>query len=301
MRIFISWSKTRGLALARALNEFIPNVLQDVAPFFSPDIEKGTQWAYEIAKALEESVFGIICVTPESINEPWLNFEAGAVASILSRRMSPIILGLSKGDIPPPLSNYTLTDTTEQDVRRLMSDLNSKLERPLSDDRFNKAFTVHWPSLSGDLSKIEAISTYGVSKPSQRSLEDKVGELLTLARQNSANQLESLLRTQPLDALDRLSLCRPEELSSLAEREMYVARELARGKSISVIAQSFGVSSQRIRTIAEETSRKLSVKGIQGLRNYMLELVERHPDYISYADGVEDALADLIDYTKQQP
>ncbi len=300
MRIFISWSKTRGLALAQALNEFIPNVLQDVAPFFSPDIEKGTQWAHEIAKALEESVFGIICVTPESFNEPWLNFEAGAVASILSRRMSPIILGLSKGDIPPPLSNYTLTDTTEQDVRRLMSDLNSKLERPLSDDRFNKAFSVHWASLSDDLSKIEAISTYDVSKPSQRSLEDKVDELLALARQSSANQLERLLQTQPLDSLS-LSLYRPEELSSLVEREIYIARELARGKSISVIAQSYGVTPQRVRTIAEKTARKLSVKGIQGLRNYMRELVERHPDCISYADDVEDALADLIDDTTPQP
>lgn len=293
MRIFISWSKERGLALARALNEFVPNVLQDVRPFFSPDIEKGTQWAYEIAKALEECVFGIICVTPESIAEPWLNFEAGAVASMLSKRMSPIIVGLSKSDITPPLSNYTLTDTGEQDVRRLMSDLNSKLERPLSDERFKTAFAVHWPALAEELLKIENMSPEA-SKSSPRSLENKVDELLALARQQSADQLAGLLQAQPLDALDRLSLYRPEELNSLAEREMYVARELARGKSMAAIAEGFGVSPQRIRSIAERTARKLSVKGIRGLRNYMLELVERQRDGALYADDVEDALADLL-------
>ena len=180
--------------------------------------------------------------------------------------MSPIIVGVSKSDITPPLSNYTLTDTTEQDVRRLMSDLNNNLERPLSDDRFKTAFAVHWPVLAEELSKIETLSPPETLKRAHRSLEEKVDELLALARQQSSDQLASLLQTQPLDALDRLTLYRPDELNGLAEREIYVARELARGKSLAAVAEGFGVSPQRIRAIAERTARKLSVKGIRGLR-----------------------------------
>ena len=213
---------------------------------------------------------------------------------MLSKRMSPIIVGVSKSDITPPLSNYTLTDTTEQDVRRLMSDLNNNLERPLSDDRFKTAFAVHWPVLAEELSKIETLSPPETLKRAHRSLEEKVDELLALARQQSSDQLASLLQTQPLDALDRLTLYRPDELNGLAEREIYVARELARGKSLAAVAEGFGVSPQRIRAIAERTARKLSVKGIRGLRSYMLELAERERNDPLNTDDIEDVLKDIL-------
>ena len=43
------------------------------------DIDKGTRSIPAISKTLEETQFGIICLTPENLNAPWL-FEAGALS-----------------------------------------------------------------------------------------------------------------------------------------------------------------------------------------------------------------------------
>ena len=40
----------------------------------------------EIAKALDETKFGVFCVTPENQGEPWLNFEAGALSKTVTER-----------------------------------------------------------------------------------------------------------------------------------------------------------------------------------------------------------------------
>jgi hypothetical protein len=44
------------------------------------NIDGGARWNDALAKALEETDFGIVCVTCANQAAPWLNFEAGAVA-----------------------------------------------------------------------------------------------------------------------------------------------------------------------------------------------------------------------------
>lgn len=81
MKIFISWSGKLSQELGNALKEWIPDVLQAVQPYFTPeDIQKGERWSSEIAKELEDSMFGIFCVTPETLNSGWMHFEAGAIS-----------------------------------------------------------------------------------------------------------------------------------------------------------------------------------------------------------------------------
>jgi hypothetical protein len=44
-----------------------------VKPYFSPeDIEKGTKWNTEIAKELETSNVGVICLTQDNTEKPWI-------------------------------------------------------------------------------------------------------------------------------------------------------------------------------------------------------------------------------------
>jgi hypothetical protein len=40
------------------------------------DIGKGTLWLCELTKALAGIKLGIICLTPESVSEPWVLFDA---------------------------------------------------------------------------------------------------------------------------------------------------------------------------------------------------------------------------------
>lgn len=81
MKIFISWSGERARAVAGKLHEQLPIILQAVEPWMSDeDLASGSHWSSEIAEQLDVSNYGIICVSPERIEAPWLNFEAGAIA-----------------------------------------------------------------------------------------------------------------------------------------------------------------------------------------------------------------------------
>ena len=58
MKIFVSWSGDFSHAVAKALKDWLPNVIQAVEVFLSSeDIAKGSQWFHELAS---------ISVRPES-------------------------------------------------------------------------------------------------------------------------------------------------------------------------------------------------------------------------------------------
>lgn len=68
MKVFISWSGERSQLLAQALHGWLPLVLHYVQPWLSEaDVSAGDRWAQAVAKELETSNFGIICVTPENL------------------------------------------------------------------------------------------------------------------------------------------------------------------------------------------------------------------------------------------
>lgn len=54
MKVFISWSGELSQQLGTAFKDWIPDVLQAVHPYFTPeDIKKGERWNSEIARELD--------------------------------------------------------------------------------------------------------------------------------------------------------------------------------------------------------------------------------------------------------
>lgn len=96
--VFISWSgeKSRKYAnfLANLLNQVFDNKTET---FYSGYIESGSVWLNKINQALEQSKIGIIVLTRESMNKPWVNFEAGAIfkADIENSSIIPICVDIS--------------------------------------------------------------------------------------------------------------------------------------------------------------------------------------------------------------
>jgi len=117
MKVFISWSGEESRAVALILREELPCVINAIKPFVSSeDIDKGTLWFQKIASELENSDFGIICLTETNQNSKWVLFEAGALAGRFSRsRVAPLLVDTSESSITQPLGQFQLTALTNKD------------------------------------------------------------------------------------------------------------------------------------------------------------------------------------------
>jgi len=96
VNIFISWSGARSKSLAILLHDWLRAVVQRASPWMSDrDIEAGQRWNEQISLRLKDTSFGIVCLTSENLNAPWILFEAGAIAkSVDSARVVPVLLGV---------------------------------------------------------------------------------------------------------------------------------------------------------------------------------------------------------------
>src|SRR3954469_2311912 len=83
MKIFLSWSGKTSREVAQAFHDWLPFVIQAVKPFISTgDIDKGKRWTDVLASELNETGYGILIVTPDNLDKPWLHFEAGAILEV---------------------------------------------------------------------------------------------------------------------------------------------------------------------------------------------------------------------------
>lgn len=179
MKVFISWSGQTSREVAKLLSEWIEDVLQGVETWYSPDdIEKGSMWFSEIHQTLGENNVGILCVTPENKNAPWILFEAGALFKGLTKaRVCPLLIGnQTPADITAPLAHFNLTLPEEQDMLRLMRTVNSANENPLDDDRLEKAFNRWWQDFKSKYDEIVARKPEATAE--KRSTPDLLTEIL---------------------------------------------------------------------------------------------------------------------------
>ena len=174
MDVFISWSGERSLRLATSLKEWLPLVIQSVTPWFSPeDIDKGARWMAELSQQLEKLKMGIICVTPENMQAPWLLFEAGALSKVLGTSLvCPFLFALEPADLQGPLAQFQSTRSTKEDVRKLLTTINKNTEHQLAEPQIDRLFSVLWPEFEEKLLSIES------SVPDQASRSRPVPELL---------------------------------------------------------------------------------------------------------------------------
>lgn len=183
MKVFISWSGSQSHQVAIALRDWLPSVLQIVEPYVSSeDIDKGARWSTDISKELEDSSFGIICVTPENIEAPWVNFEAGALSKSLDRsRVAPFLFAVDRTAIQGPLLQFQSTLIEEDDVKKLLQSMDKACEEhALGEKRVGEIFEVWWPHLKTRLDDLEKTSPK--TKTPDRPSEDVLAEILELAR-----------------------------------------------------------------------------------------------------------------------
>jgi hypothetical protein len=183
MRIFISWSLPRSMAIAKILRAYLPKVIQLLDPFMSAkDIDGGQRWQQEIGERLHECHVGVCVVTSENVARPWLNFEAGAISKSMSLgRVIPFLFDVSESDLVGPLTQFQKRNADEEGLRGLLTDLNSLIpEKPLDADRLSHAIDLHLPLMMKEIRAVQENQALGQSAPARRRettevLEELVG------------------------------------------------------------------------------------------------------------------------------
>lgn len=173
--------------LGEALRNWLPASLQYVKPYFSPDdIEKGAKWNSEIAKELETSNVGVICLTQDNTEKPWILFESGALSKSLDKaRVCTLLFNLDAADVKGPLTSFQATKFVRDDFKRLVSTINNtagdtKLEASVLDS----VFDMWWPRLEEEVAEILKTHDKGAEKE-RRSDRDIIEEILELTRMNA--------------------------------------------------------------------------------------------------------------------
>jgi hypothetical protein len=151
MKWFISWSGSVSLKIALVLRDWIPDVIRGVETFVSnEEIRKGKRWPQELANALGELKYGIICLTPANLSSPWIYFEAGALSKSLGddELLAPILFGIeSTDDVPGPLQQFQATKYEFGDIKKMMWAINERAPDPMEEPRFTRVFRTHWKEL----------------------------------------------------------------------------------------------------------------------------------------------------------
>ena len=142
----------------------------------------------ELSRELATSDFGVICLAPDNLASPWLNYEAGAISKSVESRACPVLLGVDKSEVPSPMSQLQLTSTDHDDIYLLMQSMNKAAGEPLTLVALRESVEMWWPKLESAISAIDApagdVASASNAEPKQPepTVEEMLAELLHRVR-----------------------------------------------------------------------------------------------------------------------
>lgn len=251
MKIFMSWSGARSKAAAELLSDWIKCVIQASRPWISTrDIDRGALWFSEISDQLKDTTVGIVCLTQENKNRPWILFEAGALAKGLSsNRVCTFLVDLKPADLEDPLAQFNHTLPDKESVWELVRTLNGCLGPVGLDERIlEQVFSTYWGQFEERFKAL--LKQFPPSeKPEPRSEKNLLAEILenTRALTQRMRSIESRIERDPIrDALmsQRKSHILPDDI------QIHIKAMLEAGLSDDTIMRElreFPIPSQVIR------------------------------------------------------
>lgn len=188
MKIFISWSGRRSKqvadALASWLNEVFEAALLEI--FVSTQgIRAGAKWSEIINQALRDSTFGVLCLTPENLNAPWVLFEGGALSKTVGEgAVCPYLYDLECMDLKKPLEQFNGVKADKEGTRSLVFSINERLdERRIFDKLLTVNFESLWKKLEDKFKEIPSIDSDISLSLSQ--LQQELPRLIGIAKERN--------------------------------------------------------------------------------------------------------------------
>jgi hypothetical protein len=189
MKLFISWSGNLSQQIAQVLHEWLPLVL-NVRPFItSTDIEKGARWQHEISAELDQSNFGVVCLTRDNLQSQWISFECGALSKHLSGRVATLLFGIGHANVPSPMNMFQGTLFEYNEFRQLMTSINNCIstEQRKTEAQIDALFEVLWPRFSDQVRLLlEGQGREAQPEEDKPSVEAMLVEMLAMQRQQAS-------------------------------------------------------------------------------------------------------------------
>ncbi len=162
MRVFLSCSQERSELLAKALEEWLPLINRDIKPWLSTEhIQVGENWLRRLEERLQETSYGILCLTKENLFSPWMLFEAGSISKTLDddSRLVPLLLDVQRADLRnTPLWQFQAARTDREGFWKLVKSLNEICPEPLETGHLEKRFGLSWKELHQRIASIPEVS-----------------------------------------------------------------------------------------------------------------------------------------------
>ena len=208
MKVFMSWSGQRSKAVAELLTDWVKCVVQVARPWISTrGIDRGALWYTEINNELADTAVGIICITAENKDAPWILFEAGALAKgLVSARVCTVLVDLFPPDLQPPLAQFNHTLPNRDGMLSLVRTLNSsapELHR-LDPKTLLDVFNTFFPQFERDFAKI--IAETPEVKLAPRNTDDVMAEILEGIRGLNRTARSSQMDLMPNEGLVRMAM-----------------------------------------------------------------------------------------------
>lgn len=185
MNVFISWSGKRSKTVAEALRDWLPKVLQSVDPWLSSaDMDKGTKWSTEITSRLAKTDVGIVCLTPENLNAPWILFESGALSKAIEQaRVCTYLFDLDPSNVQWPLAMFQSTKAEAEETKKLIMTLNKTMgDKALPEASLSETVDLWWPQLA---ERFKAVPPSTEQTKEQRTDRAILEEILQLVRSHT--------------------------------------------------------------------------------------------------------------------
>jgi len=156
VKVFISWSGQRSKVVAEIFSDWLKCVIQASQPWISTrDIDRGAIWFSEINDKLKDVSVGVVCLTQENKNKPWILFETGALAKgLTTNRVCTFLIDLNPEDLQDPLAQFNHTTPNSNSVWELTRTINACLIDKALDERILKqVFDTYWPQFENSFKK----------------------------------------------------------------------------------------------------------------------------------------------------
>jgi len=272
MKVFISWSGDLSRQVAEILREFLPYMIQDLQVFMSEhDMPSGVRWGLQLAKQLENSEFGIICLTPDNLQSPWLLYEAGALTKHIEDRACGLLLNRLKiSEVKDPLAQFHNRPFEKSEFKKLLRDVNSRVSNPLNEQQLQRVFEKWWPDLQQQYDELLKKSVSNPKIQVQRDEKDLLEEILMKVR-GLERRLETSSAFAPARSSDAMF---SEIMDALNDNQRQLLRELI-------------YSSLQEKTVGKENiERMYSQQDLQRLKK--MGLVEETGEGIKITDDFKN-------------